>query len=87
MRADSIGARLVLFLLVRLRGSRTIAARCPCPDGAQPEPRVPLARERSLGVLPQLLGVGEVADAGVELAQELFSLGVDLLFLSVGEVP
>lgn len=84
MRADGVGPRLVLLLLVRLCVSS--AARGPGPERAQAQPGIFLACECRLGVLPQLLGVGQVADAGVELAQELLRLGVDLLALPVGEV-
>lgn len=69
VRADSVSPRLVLLLLNRLGGpAAAVAARSPRPNRAQAYSCVPLARERGLCVLPQLLGVGEVADAGVELA-------------------
>ena len=87
MRADGVSTCLVLLLLIRLGGrANSSTARRPRPDGPQAQPRILLPCERSLSVLPQLLGVGQVADAGVELAEELFRLGVDLLLLSVSEV-
>jgi hypothetical protein len=86
VHADRARTSLLVLLLGRLRGSRAAASCCPRPERAEAEPGIFLPREGGFGALPELLGVGEVADAGVELAQELFCLGVDFFFLAVGEV-
>lgn len=47
--------------------------------------RVPLPEQRLLRALVQLLGLGQAADRGVQVAQEALGVGVDLLALLAGE--
>lgn len=47
---------------------------------------MPLPDQRRLGVAAELLGVGERADRGVEVAQRGLGVGVDLLAVAVRQV-
>lgn len=59
---------------------------CPASQQAESVPCALLLRQSGFGVLPQLLGFGELADGGIEFAEDLFGFGVDPIALGVCEV-